>query len=301
MFKKIFILTVLVALTLACNFPVAQLSKSAPVKPSTPAPSVATPPRQLGKLVNILVLGSDFRPNAGYRTDVMLLVAINTARGTVNLISFPRDLWVSIPGWGMNRINTTQASGGFSLTAQTFQNNFGIRPDYYIMTNFNGFTSMIDSLGGIDVNAAVKLRDKCDLPAESSGYCTAGPGIVHMDGKTALWYVRSRYTSSDFDRTRRTQEAIQAIFSRLLSLNGLSKAPELFASYQKNVETDLTLPNLLRLIPTALLINLPGHLRRFAIGPDQVTNYVVPGSGAMVLLPRQTAIIELIQHIVNTP
>jgi polyisoprenyl-teichoic acid--peptidoglycan teichoic acid transferase len=301
MLKKIFVITILVVLTLACNFPVARISKSAPVKVSPPVPSTSTPAGQPDKVVNILVLGSDWRPNAGYRTDVILLVSINSKRGAISLISFPRDLWVNIPGWGMNRINTTQALGGFNLTAQTFQNNFGIRPDYYIMTNFNGFTSMIDSLGGIDVNAAIKLRDRCDLPASSLGYCSVGPGEVHMDGKTALWYVRSRYTSSDFDRTRRTQEVIQAIFGRLISFNALIKAPELVSNYRNNTETDLTPQDVLPLTGTLLLINQPGHLRRYAIGPDQVTNYVVPSSGAMVLLPNQAAIKELIHQAVNTP
>ncbi|MDR3572670.1 MAG: LCP family protein [Anaerolineaceae bacterium] len=301
MSKKIFVLTILIVLTLACNFPVARLSKSTPAKASTPAPLVSKPQGQPGKPVNILVLGSDWRPNAGFRTDVMLFVSINPRRGTVSLISFPRDLWVSIPGEGMNRINTTQELGGFNLTAQTFQNNFGIRPDYYIMTTFTGFTSMIDSLGGIDVNAAVKLQDRCDLPQSSNGYCTAGPGIVHMDGKTALWYVRSRYTSSDFDRTRRTQEVIQAAFVKLLSINALIKAPALVAAYRSSTETNLTLPALLPLTATALLINLPGHVQHYTIGPDLVTNYVVPGSGAMVLLPHQAAIMELIHKAVNTP
>ena len=301
MFKKIFVLTILIVLTIACNFPIARVSKSTPAKASTPAPSISNSTGQPDKLVNILVLGSDYRPNAGYRTDVMLLASINPNRGTVNLISFPRDLWVNIPGWGMNRLNTTQALGGFNLTAQTFQNNFGIRPDYYIMTNFNGFTSITDSLGGIDVNAAVKLRDRCDLPVSSNGYCSVGPGVVHMDGKTALWYVRSRYTSSDFDRTRRTQEVIQAIFVRFLSFNGLIKAPELLAAYRSSTETNLTLQKLLPLTATALLIEQPGHLRHYTIGPDLVTNYIVPGSGAMVLLPNQAAIVELIHQAINTP
>jgi cell envelope-related function transcriptional attenuator common domain len=304
MSKKIFVLIILIVLTLACNFPVARASKSTattPGKSSSPAPSKPNPQGQSDKLVNILLLGSDWRPNAGYRTDVMLLVSIKPSQGSASLISFPRDLWVSIPGWGTNRLNTTQALGGFSLTAQTFQDNFGIRPDYYIMTNFNGITGIVDSLGGIDVNASMKLRDACDLPAASNGYCSVGPGIVHMDGKTTLWYVRARHTTSDFDRTRRAQEVLEAIFSRMMSLNGVIKAPGLFATYHSSFESDLTLQNLLPLIPTAAVINLPGHLRRYAIGPDQVTNYVIPDSGAMVLLPNRAAIMELIHQAVNTP
>ncbi|HMD88402.1 MAG TPA: LCP family protein [Anaerolineaceae bacterium] len=301
MSKKIAVFILLIVLMLACNFPVARVSKSNPVLAPTKAPSATNPSGQPDKIVNILLLGSDWRPQAGFRTDVMLLLSIHPQQGTASLISFPRDLWVNVPGYGMNRINTTQELGGFPLTAQTFQNNFGIRPDYYIMTNFSGFTNLIDILGGIDIDAAVKLRDRCDLPSSSSGYCSVGPGVVHMNGKTALWYVRSRYTTSDFDRTRRTQEVFQAIFVRLISFNGLFKAPALYAAFQANTETNLSLQDLLPLTTTMPLLNLPGHLRRFDIGPNQVTNYVVPGSGAMVLLPDQAAILELIHQAVNTP
>ncbi len=118
--------------------------------------------------VNILVLGSDMRETADFRTDVILLVSISPSRNTVSVVSFPRDLYVQIPGWGSNRINTSQEFGGFPLTQSTFQINFGFTPDYYILTNFYGFIAIVDSLGGIDVHAAYQLSDICKLPQNPS-------------------------------------------------------------------------------------------------------------------------------------
>ena len=152
----------------------------------------------------ILILGSDSRGDGGFRTDVILLLILNPQQGTASAVSFPRDLYVNIPGVGQDRINTAMVYGGFSLLAATFEANFGVRPDSYVLTNFGGFVEIVNSLGGIEVNAASSLTDKCDLPqANWDGYCTVEPGFIGMDGDTALWYVRARYTTSDFDRTRR--------------------------------------------------------------------------------------------------
>ncbi len=244
--------------------------------------------------VNILLLGSDFRPQAGYRTDVILWLSFQPKSGTVSMISFPRDLYVDIPGYGQNRINTAQARGGWPTMVATFQQNFGITPQYYIMTNFQGFISIVDSLGGIRVNASKNLTDKCDLPQEVNGYCSVGPGEITMDGQTALWYVRSRYSSSDFDRTRRAQEVIQALFNKMFSLDAITKAPQLYEYYQSSVETNLPLDVALSLAPMApQLAANPEKIRHYAVGPEHVTGWVTE-TGASVLLPNYWAINQML-------
>lgn len=80
-------------------------------------------------VVNIMVLGSDYRESSGYRTDVMMLVSVNTIKQTVSVVSFPRDLYVPIPGWVTQRLNTAMPHGGFQMLADTLDSNFGIRPD----------------------------------------------------------------------------------------------------------------------------------------------------------------------------
>ena len=233
-----------------------------------------------------MILGSDQRPyEGGFRTDAIILVSLDPAEGTASLVSFPRDLYVTIPGWTEQRINTAMGYGGFPLLAATLETNFGVRPTNYVMVNFWAFVQTIDSLGGIDVHTAQTLTDHRD----GHGYYTVPAGLNHMDGETALWYARSRYSTSDFARTRRQQEVILALFERLLSLNGIDKAPELYDIYAQNVTTDLSWQDIAPLLPLAAKLSDTSRIQHYYIGPGQVTSWTTPG-GAQVLLPNHGAI-----------
>jgi LCP family protein required for cell wall assembly len=268
-------------------------------------PEVPTPVRINQTLpagtLNLLVLGNDFRPGMGYRTDVIMLVSIHKEKGSISVISFPRDLYVTVPGWMNQRINTAFPHGGFSMMADTFEYNFGVRPTHYIMTNFQGFISIIDSLGGINVNVGSYLSDNCDLPQAVDRYCTVYPGAVNMNGATALWYVRSRHTSNDMDRNRRQQEVLYAIFARLMSLNAITRLPELYNMYQSSVETDLGVDDLLPYLPVSTqVLGDTSRIHRYSIGAGQTSNYITD-TGAMVLLPNYAAINAIIQEAVFNP
>ncbi len=239
--------------------------------------------------VHILVLGSDFRPGAGFRTDIILLVSLNPKTGKGSLVSFPRDLYLTLPGHGFERINTAMVFGGFEMLQQTFEFNFGIHPDYYLMTNFSGFVNIIDTIGGIDILAENTLSDWCDLPSGRKGYCSIDAGENHLNGEMALWYARSRYSTSDFDRGRRAQELIRGFFNKLMSLDALSKTPELYQQFQNSVEMNIPLDKIVELLPLSLSLPKDGNFRQFVIGPDQV-NVWIPPSGAYLLLPNQDAI-----------
>jgi polyisoprenyl-teichoic acid--peptidoglycan teichoic acid transferase len=250
--------------------------------------------------IRIALFGSDYRPSSGYRTDVIIIVSINPKDGTATAISFPRDLYVTIPGKGEERINTAFSYGGLELFNATMQQNFGFQVDYYVMTNFTGFISIIDNLGGIDVNAAFNFSDKCDLPSAVGGYCNITAGTVHMDGKMALWYVRARYTTSDFDRTRRAQEVVLAIFNRMLRFDIVSKIPSMYSIYKANVETNLDLQTVVALAPAAATIAQDGKHRTYTISTDQVTSYTTTG-GAAVLLPNYDEIYPILKQALYTP
>jgi LCP family protein required for cell wall assembly len=271
---------------------------SAPT-PTSYIPSYVVPDDQ----VRILILGSDYRPGRGFRTDVIMLLVLNPKAGSATITSFPRDLYVTIPGVGMERINTAQAYGGFPLMAATFQQNFGVTPDYYMMTNFEGFKSIVNTLGGINVTTFTSLYDECNSAVpirDGMGYCTVKPGTTVMDGETALWYVRSRHTTSDFDRTRREQEVLTGLFQKLISLNALNRAPELYDSFKSSVETDIPLGEIAGLLPLAgSLATNPGKLRTYAVGSGETYNYIVPGSGAMVLIPDTYLVSQIIQQAIS--
>jgi LCP family protein required for cell wall assembly len=201
---------------------------------------------------NILLLGSDEREGeGGFRTDVILLLSIDVEQKTVSAVSFPRDLWVEPPGMDGMKINMVQGLGGFEATQKMFETSFGVRPKYYLQTNFSGFVNIINRLDGIDVEVGQPLTDDCDLPQQIDGDCTVEPGTLHMDGATALWYVRSRHTSSDLDRMRRMQEVTAAMFKRLMSLNAIMRTYELYDEFSNSVETNLKAKDILPLVPVA--------------------------------------------------
>lgn len=253
-------------------------------------PLLSRLPRPSGQ-VNILLFGSDFRPNSGYRTDVIMMLSLDTKNGTASLVSFPRDLYVDIPGWEMQRINTAQAHGGFELTQKTFEKNFGVHPDHYIMTNFDGFKSAIDTLGGIDIVASRAFSDKCDLSWGKGGYCSVDAGQKHLDGASALWYARARYSTDDFDRTRRGQEVVLGVFYKLMSLNAVERAPELYNVFKGTVETDMSLTDMVSLLPMAPKLTDTSRIKRYAVSRDLITPWKTE-MGAQVLIPNTEAIWE---------
>ena len=271
--------------------PTATPRPEAPPGDSSPAEPINYPQDQ----VNILLLGSDQRVGEiGFRTDTIILLSINTRNRTASMVSFPRDLYIYIPGYTHNRINTVMYYGGFPLMKQTFQHHFGVRLDHYVLVGLQAFIETIDSLGGVSVQVTERLTDQ----RTGYGYYTVQPGRVLMSGADALWYVRARYTTSDFDRTRRQQEVIQAIGERLLSMHALQNADELYDIYDDFVITNLNWLDVAPLVPLATQIGDPDDIQRYAIGRGHVIPWTTPG-GAQVLLPQEGAINSVIRQAVG--
>ncbi len=247
--------------------------------------------------LNILLLGSDQRPDeGGFRTDTVQLLTINKEDNTVKLTSFPRDLYVYIPGYTMQRINTAMGWGGFEALAQTMEYNFGVRPDYYVLINFWSFMRLIDEFGGIRVDVG---RDFCDQRDAFGWYCVS-QSTVWMDGETTLWYVRSRYTSSDLDRGRRQQEVLKAIFQQMMSLKTLQHAPDLYETYKQNVTTNMDFITITSLFPVAYNLYRDHSIEGYSIGEAQVSDWTTT-SGAMVLIPIREQVLEVMRQVISEP
>jgi LCP family protein required for cell wall assembly len=247
--------------------------------------------------VNILLLGSDQRPNdGGFRTDTIQLLTINPRESTVKLTSFPRDLYVYIPGYTVQRINTAFGWGGFESLAQTMEYNFGVKPEFYVLINFWSFVDVIDSIGGISVEIG---QDLCDHRDGYENYCVA-QGTMWMDGDTALWYVRSRYSSSDIDRGRRQQEVLEAVFNQMVSLNGLSRAPELYNIYKQNVTTNLSFDDLTGFLMIASDLVSSHQIGNFSIGDEEAYDWTTT-NGAMVLVPIRDLVLEVMRQVISEP
>jgi LCP family protein required for cell wall assembly len=260
--------------------------------------------------LNVLLLGSDRRTGIGFRTDTILIASIQPATGLVALVSIPRDLYVYLPGYTISRINTAWIygetlhvpGGGPQLLFDTVRYNLGVRLDRYALVEMAGFQQVVDTLGGVEVRVACDFTDwrlrRPDLPqqaASSWALFTVPRGVTYMDGDQALWYARSRSRSSDFDRTRRQQEVLRALYRASLQPEVLSRLPELFETLQSAVKTDGDLNDLLSLAPFVTRLE-PAHLRSRFIGRSQVRTYRVPVSGAAVLLPRPEAIHALLEE-----
>ena len=263
--------------------------------PPTTWPSTLVPP-PMGLLpkpddqINIIILGNDFRPRKGARTDVIMLLSLNPGAGTASLISFPRAMYVYAPGWTMMPLHTVQPRGGYDLLFETFRYNFGVRLDRYINISMKNFEAVVDSIGGIDVEVAEYLSD----PTYAGGKFSVEPGLVHMNGRMARWYARSRMTSSDFARAPRQQALMKAVFIKLMRIDAQSRVPELYTKYLNNVVTDLTLSDLLLFIPLAGRLLDTSRVSQYAINLDHVSAWTTPVDGAYVFLPDREAILALL-------
>lgn len=287
-------------------------TQRAPTSFSVPS-SAPAPARILTdyETVTFLLLGSDQRrPKQTYfRTDTIIIAALRPKNRQVSLISIPRDLYVYIPTVGMDRINTAYEygimyrypGGGRALLADTILYNLGVRIDHFAIVDFDGFRKIVDTLGGIDVPVACPYTDwrliSPDLnPNDPNNWhlYTVQPGLVRMDGDLALWYARSRSKSSDFDRARRSQEVLRALYRRVRSPDVFGKIPELYSALHSSVTTDLGLQDLLHLTPLALQMT-NADIRSYYIGRGYVSAWTTPG-GAYVLQPNREAIQALLEQ-----
>jgi LCP family protein required for cell wall assembly len=262
--------------------------------------------------VNFLLIGSDRRPGGSFRTDTMVIAILRPNEGQVSLISIPRDLWVSIPGWENQRINTAYQhgvsvdypGGGPGLLKDTILYNLGIRIDHTAMVEFDGFRQIVDTLGGVDVPVACAYTDwrlidpSYDPNNENNWHLyTTGPGVVHMDGDLALWYARSRQKSSDFDRGRRQQEVLRSLFTQALQTDTLKRIPELYNDFRNTVETDLGLGDILQLALYAPKMT-NADIRGYYIRPPYVNSWITDG-GAYVLLPNEEALQQMLTEAMS--
>lgn len=254
-------------------------------------------------LVNIILLGTDEGlHDTGYAlTDTMIIVSINRDTGSVNMLHLPRDLYVYIPTTNgmMQRLNVAYGvgesigwtGGGFGLLRQTILYNFGINVHYYAKVDFDGFREIVDLLGGVNIAVDCAYEDYpligTELPdgvrrSTEDGLRVLDVGYYEMNGAQALWYARTRRTSSDFDRGRRQQQLLRAIWHKARQSVNLTNAADLWSRGIEVVETDIALNDLINfgLLPLALNLDF-SRLESFSIIPTYHT-YSLTVDGANV-------------------
>lgn len=259
--------------------------------PSTAVPSPVPTFETPKEITNVLLLGSDqpLTSDAESRTDTMIIVSINNEKQTASMISLPRDLYVYHPGKIMSRLNTATRLGGVEQLEQTILYNFGIPIHYYAEIDFDGFKQAVDVMGGVDIAVSCRLQDwrliSPDLDPEDEdnwAQFALEPGVHHMDGDLALWYARSRLSSTDFDRGRRQQQLLRAMLNQGVDLNLLAEAPALWETYRDTVETDLDIGRLLQFAALAPGVRENGVQHLYLAKGTQP--WITP-NGAQVQLP----------------
>ncbi|MBN1681576.1 MAG: LCP family protein [Anaerolineae bacterium] len=210
----------------------------------------------------ILLMGMDKRPGelgTSFRTDTMLLISLDPDTDQVGMLSIPRDLYVDVPGYGLQRVNTAYGlgeyeglGGGPRLAMQTVQYNLGIRVHDYLLVDFASFIRIVDLIDGIDVEVPYAIYDP-NYPDMNYGYDPfyIEAGWKHLDGATALKYARSRHSSDDIDRAQRQQQVIYAVRDKVLALDMIPKlavqAPVLWSELEAGIDTGLSMEQLLEL------------------------------------------------------
>ncbi|MCW2971966.1 MAG: LytR family transcriptional regulator [Thermoleophilia bacterium] len=189
-----------------------------------------------GNPTNILVLGSDNRAGdatEGSNSDTLMLVRLDPQEETISILSFPRDLYVPIPGHGTNKINSAYAEGGPQLTIQTIKALTNLDVNFVMNVDFKGFQDLVEQLGGIYVD----VDHKYFVP-EGAGYDAIDlePGYQRLRGRDALDFARHRHSDSDFHRIARQQVVLTSLKKQLASSSLRKNIPTLISVLNKNSE-----------------------------------------------------------------
>jgi LCP family protein required for cell wall assembly len=256
---------------------------------------------------NYLLLGSDSRQGLSKqeqiefgtnqdiggenRSDTIILVHTKPGEKKATFVSFPRDLWVDIPGVGMDKINAAFDGGinggGAQLVARTVTHLTGLPIHHVMYVSLAGFQGVVDALGGVDMCVPYPMQDiltGLDIPA----------GCQHFDGKTALAYVRTRHQPCDavpdFARIGRQQQFLRAVIAKLLQPSELVHLPSLVPALLKNIVVDKGLN-------PAELAYLAGTLQ--GVGTDAVDFRSVPSVPAGIYDPGYLSIVKEVQPQAN--
>lgn len=221
---------------------VPQLSPEDVVWPSGDKPAVDK------KIVNILLIGQDRRPGEEHaRADSIILASYNKKDGSLKLISLMRDLYVPIPGYSDNRINAAYQFGGMELLDKTIETDFGVTIDGNIEVNFEGFTHLVDMLGGINV-----MLSKAEAVHLNESGWKLIEGTNLLSGMQTLEYARIRSVgNADYERTERQRTVLMKIFSSMMQLS-LSKKYKMLDKMLPYMTTDMKKEEILGYIYSVL-------------------------------------------------
>ena len=193
----------------------------------------------------ILILGVDVRKDDVGRSDTMMIATVDPKLDQVNLLSVPRDTRVRITGYGFDKINAAYAFGGEPLSEKTVENFLGIDIDHYVIINTKSFVKIIDAIGGLDIDVEKRMYYEDPWDDDGGLYIDLYPGMQHMDGKTAVTYVRYRDEEGDIGRIHRQQKFMAACLDKIISPDIVTRIPAVVREIVDAIETDMSFRQLL--------------------------------------------------------
>ncbi len=261
--------------------------------------------------LTLLLMGIDRRPGEtglAYRTDTMMLISLDPQQNSLGILSIPRDLWVDVPGYSaLQRVNVPMVLGelqcagcGPELAMETIQYNLGMRVHGYGVVDFEAFTTLVDALGGIDLDVPYTIYDD-QYPSMDYGYDPffIEAGLQHLDGQTALKYARTRHTDSDFERARRQQAVMMAIRERVLQqdtlLRLIAQSPALLAQLTQDIHTSISIEDAIAL--ALYLRDLPPeNIHTGVIDANYISDFTTE-DGSAVLVPLRDRLTQLMIEV----
>ena len=198
----------------------------------------------------VMIMGVDERADDVGRSDTLMIATLDSDKNQAALLSVPRDTRVKIKGHGFDKINAAYAYGGRKLTQETIESLLNAHIDHYIKINVHGFTKIIDALGGIDIDVEKRMYYEDPWDDDGGLYIDLQPGMQHMDGKTAITYVRYRDEEGDIGRIKRQQNFMKAVMDKLVSPTIIPKLPAIVSAVSDSVETDMSVSEILSFLGT---------------------------------------------------
>ncbi|WP_251032159.1 LCP family protein [Mesobacillus foraminis] len=212
--------------------------------------------------INVLLLGSDSRGEQQARTDTIMVAHYNPETHKVKLISLMRDMYVTVPEYGLQKLNAAYTYGGPELLRKTIKSNLGLNIHHYAIVDFKGFEKAVDLLvpNGIEVDIPYEMSDGIGMTLEK--------GRQQLHGKELLGYVRFRQDRlSDFGRVQRQQEVISKLKEEAVSVQSVVKLPQLLDLLHTYIDTNIDTATLLT-IGKDILDNDSGDIETVRIPED---------------------------------
>ncbi len=200
----------------------------------------------------IMIMGIDPRElehDVG-RSDTLMIATIDPMLDKATLLSIPRDTRVHIERHGYDKINAAYAYGGEKLTKRTVEDFLGVNLDHYVLIDTRSFVKIIDAIGGIDIDVEKRMRYEDPYDDDGGLHINLYPGMQHMDGKTAITYVRYRDEEGDIGRIERQQKFMKACMDKFTSPSIITRLPALVSEVMDAIKTDMSITELLALAGT---------------------------------------------------